>query len=183
MFDVWCFLCRVHYKSDYLWEMREQQTEIDLKVFLLTLIWSTGTIECQLLKGLYFQDGRSEQAQYNHDDFPHFDLPDIKVPSKLSFCLRYYFEWATENHAFHKNSFLQVWTHNRPVSGYMSSIEARFFLLKTPSFESWTPDTLSTSEQQTILSERTLWENGTQCVTPWTSQKRNTLARWPGMED
>ena len=80
----------------------------------------------QTLKGVFFKDGRSERALYNHEDFPHFDLPDIDVPVELSFCLRYYFEWASENHKFDYNSFLQVWTHDRPVSGYLSSVEANF---------------------------------------------------------
>ena len=100
--------------------MKMIQTICLILSFSMIITWS------QTLKGVYFKDGRSERSLYNLEDFPHFDLPDIKVPTELSFCLRYYLEWTSEKSNSDHNAFLQVYTHQRPVSGYMSAFEANF---------------------------------------------------------
>ena len=73
-------------------------------------------VQAQVLQGLHFQDGRSERVIWEHDEYPSYEFdPDLKVPTQISFCARFYPEYVSQPglKGWDGIGLFQVWTHER----------------------------------------------------------------------
>ena len=118
-------------------------------------------VQAQVLSGVQILDGRTERIIWKTEDFPSYEFDrSHDVPKQLSFCVRYFIDWANQKSVNNDgHGLLMVWTPERDnIDG--ASIE---FNIRTSGPKFWVMDS------DTVNDYRKQKDN---------HNRENTLRKW-----